>query len=104
MLNESLVPDDPLIPSSTPESHGDGPNQPCGMCQGPFGFSIIAFMAGSVAAASTAGSFAPGIGSSSAGAGNRGPGAASSGFHGSEGATAGVAIVVAGGGNRVPGG
>src|SRR5215216_4787250 len=86
-LTESLVPDEPLMPSSMPESHGVGPNQACGACQVPCGSSKIAFVAGSAAAAATARSFVPGIGNSASGAmDGYGPVAApTGGFHGSEG-------------------
>src|SRR5262245_18175658 len=41
MLNESLVPDEPLMPSSMPVSHGNGPNQYMGWYQpGSVGITI----------------------------------------------------------------
>src|ERR1700754_4404110 len=86
MLIESLVPDEPLIPSSTPESHGAGPSQIVGAYQGPCGSSKIAFVAGSARTAAAPGSFAPGIGNSASGTtAGYGPVAApAGGFHGSE--------------------
>src|SRR3954469_1765380 len=97
-LNESLVPDEPLIPSSIPESHGAGPIQTMGEYQGRCGCSKIAVMAGSPATPAPFGSYSPGIGSSASGARKSGLAAVpTGGFHGSEGASAvgaaaGVAI------------
>src|SRR6478736_4743359 len=89
MLTESLVPCEPLIPSSTPESHGAGPIQMCGEYQGPCGCSKIAFVPGSMSAAAAPGSPVPGIGNSASGAiGAVGPvDVPAGGFHGSDGAS-----------------
>jgi hypothetical protein len=43
MLSESLVPDDPLSPSSTPESQGAGPNQILGEYHGDAPSRISSF-------------------------------------------------------------
>ena len=108
MLSESLVPDEPLSPSSTPESQGAGPNQMVGAYQGPSGSSTSTRVDGSASAAATAGSgsFYPGIGNSAAGPtdGTAAAGATAGGCHASDGgSTAGAPAASRDGANVNPG-